>query len=67
MVLVLPIRQRQVIDLTAEGKSAAEIAQHLRLSKRTVEMYRTRAMLTLGARNSCHMVALAAKAGLLNG
>ncbi len=41
-------RERQVAEAVATGKSAEEIGRQLRLSRRTVEMHKLRAMRRLG-------------------
>jgi two-component system, LuxR family, response regulator FixJ len=44
----LTSRERQVAELVASGRSSPEIAKALKLSSRTVEMHRARAMRRLG-------------------
>lgn len=44
----LSLREREVLQLVAEGKSSAEIAHILSLSLKTVETYRSRLMHKLG-------------------
>jgi len=44
----LSARERQVLQLVVEGKSSAEIAERLQLSRKTVETYRSRLMTKLG-------------------
>ena len=43
-------RERQILQLVAEGKSSAEIAAILFLSPKTVDTYRSRLMQKLGLR-----------------
>jgi DNA-binding CsgD family transcriptional regulator len=47
----LTSRQRQVLHLITEGRSASEIAAILRISERTVEVHRSHLREKLGARN----------------
>jgi DNA-binding NarL/FixJ family response regulator len=47
----LPPRERDVLDLVAEGRSNAEIAQALHLGEATVKGYLTTAFARLGVRN----------------
>jgi DNA-binding CsgD family transcriptional regulator len=63
--LQLTPRQLQILQLTAEGATAAEIAERLQLSRRTVENHVARAMRSLGVRRKREAVALARESGLL--
>lgn len=47
----LTVREREVLRLAAEGRSNAEVAALLFISRRTVETHRARAMKKLGLRN----------------
>lgn len=55
----LSSRERQVLQLFAEGRSIAETAQTLALSPRTVETYRARLMQKLGIDNLPDLVKFA--------
>jgi two-component system response regulator DctR len=57
-------REAQVADLVVDGLSSPEIAKKLKLSPRTVEMHRARAMRRLGVENVAELtrVILAARA-----
>lgn len=57
-------REAQVADLVVDGLSSPEIARKLKLSPRTVEMHRARAMRRLGVENVAELakVILAARA-----
>jgi DNA-binding CsgD family transcriptional regulator len=48
---MLTAREREVLGLAAEGRSNAEVAALLFISRRTVESNRGRAMKRLGLRN----------------
>ena len=52
-------RQRQVMNLVAEGMANKEIALHLGISPRTVEIYRAKVMEKMGARNLAELVRMA--------
>jgi DNA-binding NarL/FixJ family response regulator len=52
-------RERQVLRGTAEGASTAQIAQHLSLSPRTVDTYRSRSMRKLGLPNRSMLIRFA--------
>jgi DNA-binding NarL/FixJ family response regulator len=52
----LTMRERQVLQLLAEGKSNKEIGKVLMISAKTVETYRARIMSKLGLRSMNHLV-----------
>jgi DNA-binding NarL/FixJ family response regulator len=58
-------RQREILQLLAEGKSAKEIAATLNLSPRTVEDHKYRLMESLGIETSAELVRFAVKHGLI--
>lgn len=58
-------RERQVIQLSAEGLTSAEIARRLGLSARTVNQYIDNVARKLGTKNRTHAVAEAIRKGLL--
>ena len=58
-------RERKVFALSARGHTAAQIAEKLFLSPKTVETYRARAMRKVGIETRSELVALAIRAGLL--
>jgi DNA-binding NarL/FixJ family response regulator len=60
----LTAAERQILRLAADGKSNAEMAGMLGLSKRTVETYRARLMRKLGIVNVSSLVKLAIRVGL---
>lgn len=60
----LTSRELQVLQLTVEGKSAAEIAALLALSPKTVETYRSRLMSKLGLNDLPSLVKFAIQHGL---
>ncbi|NOT43722.1 MAG: response regulator transcription factor [Acidobacteria bacterium] len=62
--LELTPRQREVLQLLAEGKSAKEIAAILGISSRTVETHKYKMMDDLGLRTSAQLVQYAVKHGL---
>jgi len=62
---VLTARQREVLQLLAEGKSAKEIAAVMGLSTRTVEDHKYRMMEALGIQNSVELLHFAIKHGLI--
>ena len=58
-------RQREILQLLAEGKSAKEVASALSISARTVEDHKYRLMESLGIENSAELVYFAIKHGLV--
>lgn len=61
---LLSPREREIIQLVAEGKSSAEIATMLFLSPKTVETYRSRLMEKLGITNLPDLIKFAVLHGL---
>jgi DNA-binding NarL/FixJ family response regulator len=58
-------RQREVLQLLAEGRSAKEIAASLAISARTVEFHKYQLMETLGLHTNAELVHFAIKHGLV--
>jgi len=58
---LLSRREREIVQLVAEGKSNKEISSLLAISVRTVETYRSRLMLKLQAPSIAHLVHYAIK------
>ena len=57
-------RERQVLQLVAEGHSSADIGQRLSLSPKTVDNYRSRLMRKLGVANLAGLIRFAIDNGL---
>jgi two-component system, NarL family, response regulator NreC len=62
----LSMREREVLQLLAEGNTGAEIAQRLSLSQKTVETYRARLVEKLGIRDVAGLVKFAIQRGLVS-
>jgi DNA-binding NarL/FixJ family response regulator len=60
----LSARERQVLQLVVEGKSSAEIAELVYLSRKTVETYRSRIMKKLGVSDVPALVKFALEHGI---
>jgi DNA-binding NarL/FixJ family response regulator len=60
-------RQREILQLVAEGKTAKEIASLLSISTRTVEFHKYRMMENLGLKTSAELVQFAIKHGIASG
>lgn len=58
-------RQREVLQLVAEGKTMKEIASQLGISTRTAESYKYHLMNVLGIRTTAELVQHAIKIGLI--
>ena len=64
-VASLTPRQREVLQLLAEGRSAKEIASSLAISARTVEFHKYQMMETLGLHTNAELIHFAIKHGLV--
>ncbi|MBI4465754.1 MAG: response regulator transcription factor [Acidobacteria bacterium] len=62
----LTARQREILQLVAEGRSAKEIAGILELSPRTVEFHKYRIMETLGLHTTAELTQYAVKHGIVS-
>lgn len=58
-------REREVLQLVAEGNSSSEIAEMLYLSVKTIETYRSRLMQKLGIKDLPSLVKFAIQHGLI--
>jgi DNA-binding NarL/FixJ family response regulator len=59
-------RQREVLQLVAEGRSAKQVAAVLRISPRTAEYHKARLMESLGVHNTAELIQYAIRAGLVS-
>ena len=62
----LSARQREVLQLLAEGKAAKEVAGILKISARTVEFHKYKMMNVLGITSSAKLVQYAIKHGIVS-
>ena len=62
----LTARQREVLQLVAEGRSAKEIAAALRVSVRTAEAHKANIMTALELRSTAELVQYAIRNGLIS-
>jgi DNA-binding NarL/FixJ family response regulator len=62
----LTARQREVLQLFAEGRSAKEVAALLKISPRTAEFHRARILEVLGLHTTAELVQYAIRNGLLS-
>lgn len=63
---VLTPRQRQILQMVAEGRSTREIADRLHVSVKTVETHRAQIMERLGIYDVAGLVRFAIRAGLVS-
>jgi two-component system, NarL family, response regulator NreC len=61
----LTSRERQVVQLVAEGKTTKEIASHLGISVKTADSHRTRVMKKLDIHDTAGLVRYAVRTGLI--
>jgi len=61
----LTARQREVLQLFAEGRSAKEVAGILKISTRTAEFHKASIMKVLGARSTADLIKYAVRHGLV--
>jgi DNA-binding NarL/FixJ family response regulator len=64
-VAALTPRQREILQLLAEGLSAKQIAARLDISARTVEFHKYTLMESVGAKNAAELVHFAMKHGIV--
>lgn len=64
---MLTAREREVLQLTAEGNTGNEIAERLFISPRTVESHRANLMRKLGVRNQKELIRYVVQRGILAG
>lgn len=62
----LSLRQREVLQLLAEGKSAKEVAHMLKITRRTVEFHKYTIMKQLKIESSAELVHFAIKHGIIS-
>ena len=61
----LTMRQREVLQLIAEGRSAKEVAAVLKISTRTAEFHKARIMETLAIQSTAELVQYAIRHGII--
>ena len=61
----LSTREREVLQLAAEGLTSAEIGTRLSIGKRTVETHRANLQRKLGVKTQADLVRFAVKKGLV--
>ncbi len=61
----LTARELEVLQMTAEGRSSAEIGKKLDISPRTVEIHRSKLMRKMGLRNQTDLIRYAINRGIL--
>lgn len=66
LVQKLTVRQREILQLLAEGNTMKQAATILNLTPRTVAFHKYRIMDALGIKNNAQLVRYAVKSGLTN-
>lgn len=66
-IAALTPRQREILQLLAEGKSAKQIAAALDISARTVEFHKYTLMESVGAKNTAELIHFAIRHGIVAG
>lgn len=61
----LTSREREILQMAAEGRSSTEIGKKLKISPRTVEVHRSHFMQKLGLKNQAELIRFAIKRGIL--
>ncbi len=61
----LTAREREILQMTAEGRTSQEIGDKLIISPRTVEVHRRNLMNKLGIKNQVELIRFAIKRGIL--
>ncbi|MGE4498076.1 MAG: response regulator transcription factor [Deferribacterales bacterium] len=64
-VLLLTVREYEILKHIAGGKTSKEIAKHLQISKNTVDTHRNKMLQKLNLSNSTALVNYAIKSGLI--
>lgn len=64
-LVILSVREREILQMLVEGRSSAQIARILGLSTKTVETYRSRMMRKLGIRDLLSLVKFALQHGMV--
>ena len=62
----LTLRQREIVQMCAEGRPMKEIAGHLSLSEKTVEFHKHHIMETFNLKSNADLVLFAVKQGLIS-
>jgi DNA-binding NarL/FixJ family response regulator len=62
----LTVRQRDVLQLIVEGRSAKEVAGVLKISTRTAEVHKARILKALGLTNTAELVQYAIRNGIIS-
>jgi two-component system response regulator NreC len=61
----LSTREREILQMTTEGRTSQEIGSKLVISPRTVEIHRSNLMKKLGVHNQTELIRFAIKRGIL--
>ena len=62
----LTTREREILQMTAEGRTSQEVGDKLTISPRTVEVHRSNLMNKLGLHNQTELIRFAIKRGIIS-
>jgi len=62
----LSLREREILQLVAEGKTSQEIAKRLSISSKTVDTYRSRLMHKIGVEDMAGLIKFAIQHGVIS-
>jgi DNA-binding NarL/FixJ family response regulator len=62
----LSAREREILQLVAEGKTSQEIAERLAISSKTVDTYRSRLMRKIGVEDMAGLIKFAIRHGVIS-
>jgi RNA polymerase sigma factor (sigma-70 family) len=62
----LSAREREILQLVAEGKTSQEIAERLAISSKTVDTYRSRLMRKIGVEDMAGLIRFAIRHGVIS-
>jgi DNA-binding NarL/FixJ family response regulator len=63
----LTAREREILQMTVEGRTSVEVGEKLMISPRTVEIHRRNLATKLGIKNQADLIRFAIKRGILPG
>jgi two-component system, NarL family, response regulator NreC len=62
----LTAREREILQMTAEGRTSQEVGDKFTISPRTVEVHRSNLMNKLGLHNQTELIKFAIKRGIIS-
>ena len=65
LIEALSSREREILQLVADGKTSREIAERLSISPKTVDTYRSRLMRKINVKNMTGLIKFAIHRGII--